>query len=71
MKDYAVKISYSSYGVMGTYISNGSATNMLSAINNAIVSFQQFMKKKKTTVEILEVNAWIYGDPIEIARHIK
>lgn len=71
MKEYTVVISYSNGGVVCEYLYVGEKITMLSAINNAILEFQQFMKERKTAVEILEVNAWVLGDPVEIARHIK
>lgn len=65
MKDYTVVISYSNGGVVCEYLYTGINITMLSAINNAILEFQQFMKESKTAVEILEVNAWIRSDPVE------
>lgn len=65
MKDYAVVISYSNGGVVCDYLYNGISTTMLEAISNGMSSFQEFMKERKTAVEILEVNAWIHSDPVE------
>lgn len=65
MKDYTVVISYSNGGVVCDYLYVGRSTTMLEAIGNGISSFQEFMKERKTAVEILEVDAWIHNDPVE------
>ena len=65
MKDYTVVISYSNGGVVCEYLYTGVNTTMLEAIGNGLSSFREFMKERKTAVEILEVNAWIYKDPVE------
>lgn len=65
MKDYAVIISYSNGGVVCDYLYNGAGTTMFEAIGNGMSSFQEFMKERKSAVEILEVNAWVSSDPVE------
>lgn len=65
MKDYTVVISYSNGGEVCEYLYVGVCTTMLEAIGNGMSSFQEFMKERKSAVEILEVNAWICKDPVE------